>query len=275
MRSIAYPGGKVALEQQSIERAAQLFVEARQGVTRLHELPSECRPASAEEANAIIREVTRQLGLAIGGWKITFLYKPRQKPLIAPMFAANIFDSPAQIPPSITHALLAEPEIAFRVLHDLPARAARYQPAEVAAAVIACPALELNDTRFDTSVRSMRDMLDDPRSVLTAHADHQTSGAFVVAEGRADWQDFDFAAQKVVLRCGDKILVEREGGHAFTDPFLPMVVLANELRHEDGLKAGQIVATGSFSGFFKVEPDQPVTVEFAGFGTAQATFCSK
>ncbi len=260
---------------EHISEAARIFVEARQSGVPIRELPDACKPANADETNAIIREVTRLLALPIGGWKITFLYKPRQRPIIAPLFSDNIFDSPAVIPPTVTHSLLVEPEIAFRVLQDLPPRSAPYNAAEVASAVAACPALELNDTRFDTGYRSIRQMLDNRASVLEAHADHQTSGAFVVGPARPDWQAFDFAAQPVTMRCGERVLVETVGGHAFSDPFLPVVVLANELRHLDGLKKGHVVATGSFSGFFLAEADKPIVAEFTGFGTAQAIFASR
>ncbi len=54
--------------------------------------------------------MTRQLGEPIGGWKITFVFRPRERPLIAPLFKRNIFSSPAVVPPSVTHALLIEPE---------------------------------------------------------------------------------------------------------------------------------------------------------------------
>jgi 2-keto-4-pentenoate hydratase len=262
------------LDQGRIEEAAQLFVRARRTGLRLSDLPEACRPRDAQEANAIVRAVTRLLDQPIGGWKIAFLYKPRQPPLIAPLFAANIFASPAVVPRSVTYALLAEPEIAFRLLHDLPPRDSRYQAAEVAEAVIACPALELNDTRFDTSARSLRSILDDPGSVLSAHADHQTSGAFVVGEGQTGWETADFAEQRVVLRCGESVLIDRIGGHAFSDPFLPVVVLANARRRQGGLKAGQVVAAGSFSGFSAVQADTPVIATFDGFGSAEATFSS-
>src|ERR1700722_15926063 len=138
------------MEHARIEEAAALFVEARQSGVPLWELPETCRPQTASDANAIIREVTRRLDKPIGGWKITFFFRPREVPIIAPMFSENLFPSPARIPPSVTHSLLIEPEIAFRVIHDLPARAAPYRPEEVAEALMACPALELNDTRFDT-----------------------------------------------------------------------------------------------------------------------------
>jgi 2-keto-4-pentenoate hydratase len=262
------------MDRAQIDEAAALFVEARRSGIKLRELPETCRPQTASDTNAIIREVTRQLGKPIGGWKITFFFRPREVPIIAPMFAENLFPSPAHVPRSVTHSLLIEPEIAFKVSHDLPARAAPYRPEEVAEVLVACPALELNDTRFDTSYRTMRQILDNRATVLEAHSDHQTSGAFVVGAPRADWRNFDFAAQRVVMRQQDHVLVDRVGGHALSDPFLPAVVLANVLRHEEGLKQGQILATGSFSGFFQVAADAPVTVEFDGFGTAEAVFSS-
>jgi 2-keto-4-pentenoate hydratase len=249
-------------------------VQARRSGAPLAELPADCKPLTVADANAIIAEVTRRIAKPIGGWKITFIYKPREKPVIAPLFRSNIFSSPAKVPPSVTHSCLIEPEIAFRLLHDLPPRKRVYLPAEVMEAVVACPALEMNDTRYDTRRRSIREMLDNKNSLLEAHADHQTSGAYIVGDARPDWKEFDFAAQRVVMQCGDKILVDRIGGHAFSDPFLPVVLLANEMRHCEGLKAGQIVATGSFSGFFRVEPDMPVTADFVGFGAAVGTFSS-
>jgi 2-keto-4-pentenoate hydratase len=76
----------------------------------------------------------------------------------------------------------------------------------------------------------------------------------------------------VTMRKDDALIVETDGGHAFIDPFLPVVVMVNELRHGPGLKAGQIVATGSFSGFFPVELGQRITAEFAGLGRVEAMF---
>ena len=96
--------------------------------------------------------------------------------------------------------------------------------------------------------------------------------AFVIGDPCKDWQKIDFGATRVVMRTEDKKIVETIGGHAFVEPFLPVVVLANELRHGPGLKAGQTVATGSFTGYFPVEIDQLITAEFEGLGQVQSTF---
>lgn len=266
------------MDSSAIRRAAELFVEARRTGKPIQELPEDCRPANTVDVNAIVDAVTdrlvREAGETIGGWKIGFVYSPRQKPMICPLFNSRLFLSPADVPVSLAPSLRIEPEISFRLTRDLPARAAPYRAAEVTDAVLACPSLEIIDTRFDTRQRSIRQMIDNPKSRLEAMADHNTTGAYVTGEGRDDWQDFDFAAMRMVMRTRKRVIVETTGGHAFVDPFLPCVVLANEMRHRGGMRAGDILVTGSFSGFFEVEPDEPVTAEFAGFGSAEATFSS-
>ncbi len=263
------------MEPARIAEAAQLFVLARRTGKPLKELPQPCKPATAADANAIIDAVTGQLDETIVGWKIGFLFAPRQKPFICPLFETRVFDSPARVPLSLVPSRRIEPEISFRLTRDLPARAKPYRAEEVAAAVVACPSLEMVDTRFDTGHRSIRQMLDDRASKIEAFADHITTGAFIVGQGRADWQDFDFASIRMTMRTKDRAIVETVGGHAFVDPFLPSVVLVNEIRHRGGMKKGQVLVTGSFSGFFEVGADQPVTAEFAGFGSAEGTFVSK
>jgi 2-keto-4-pentenoate hydratase len=260
------------MEQAKVAEAARLLVEARRTGRRIAELPRDCKPATAADANQIIDAISEALDEAVAGWKITFLYKPREKPFRCPLFASRVFASPAQIPQSLTPSLCIEPEVTFRAIRDLPPRAAVYRAEEVAAAVEACPSFEVVDTRFDTSNRTIRQMLNERASLIEAYADHITSGAFIVGPALKDWRDLDFARMRVTMRKDDTPIVETDGGHAFIDPFLPVVVMVNELRHGAGLKAGQIIATGSFSGFFPVDLGQRITAEFAGLGRVEAMF---
>lgn len=266
------------MDPAAIREAARQFVEARRSGRPIRALPEPCRPQNTDDVNAIVDAVTAELTATgietIGGWKIGFVYSPRQKPMICPLFDSRLFQSPARVPLRLTPARRIEPEISFRLTRDLPARAAPYRAEEVAAALVACPSLEIIDTRFDTSERSIRAMIDDKRSRLEAMADHNTTGAYITGEPRADWQSFDFAALRAVMRTPRRVIVDTVGGHAFVDPFLPCVVLVNEMRHRGGVQAGQLLVTGSFSGFFEVDADEPVTVEFVGFGTAEATFAT-
>jgi len=263
------------MDADKIAKAAALLVAAWRAGDGPEALPDDCRPTIAAEANAIGDEVARQLGEPIGGWKISFLYKPREAPFISPLFRSRIFAAPAQIPASLTPSLCIEPEITFRLQRDLPARKDRYSADEVAAAVIACPSFEIVDTRFSKARRTIRQRLNERASLVELYADHQASGAFVAGPGRADWASFDFARMEVVMRADDMVIVESVGGHAFSDPFLPLVVLANEMRRREGLQAGQLLATGSFTGFFPVAVGQRITAEFAGFGAVEAMFVAR
>ncbi len=260
------------MDQNKAVRAARMLAEARKTGVPIKELPEEIRPLVAADSNQIAGEITKLLGAEVGGWKITFLYKPREVPFQCPIYSHLIFQSPAKVPVSLTPSLFIEPEITFRLLADLPPRAKLYRFDEVAEAVEACPSMEIVDTRFDTKHKTIRQRLNERATLVEAYADNQTNGAFIIGKGVKNWRDIDFAATKVRMSADDKTIVETVGGHAFTDPFPPVVILANYLRHGPGLKAGQIVATGSFSGFFPVEIGQEIVANFDGVGSATATF---
>lgn len=260
------------MEQDKIVAAARLLAEARRTGKPIPELPPDCRPQVAAESNAIAAEITRQLGEEIAGWKVTFLYKPREVPFQCHLFASRTFSSPAKIPVSLTPSLCIEPEITFRLLADLPPRSKLYRSEEVAEVVEACPSMEVVDTRFETKQRTIRQRLNERATLVEAYADHITNGAFILGKGVKDWRDIDFGAVHMTMSADGKAIVETTGGHAFVDPFLPVVVLANQLRRGPGMKAGQYVATGSFSGFFPVQIGQLIVANFEGVGQAQATF---
>src|SRR5690349_15918542 len=103
------------MESAAVAEAARLFVHARRSGQKIDALPAHCRPLSAADVNQIVDAVTEDLvathGERIGGWKIGFLYSPRQPPMICPLFESRLFASPAWVPPSVTSALRIEPEI--------------------------------------------------------------------------------------------------------------------------------------------------------------------
>jgi len=260
------------MDQAKAVEAAKLLVQARKTGVPIKELPQDIRPVVAADSNQIAAEVTKMLGAQIAGWKITFLYKPREVPFQHPIYKELMFASPAKVPVALTPSLFIEPEITFRLTADLPPRAKLYTHEEVASAVEACVSMEIVDTRFDTKHKTIRQRLNERATLVEAYADNQTNGAFVIGSPVKNWRDIDFGAVKVRMSADDKTIVETVGGHAFTDPFPPVVVLANYLRKGPGLKAGQVVATGSFSGFFPVEIGQQIVADFEGVGKAVATF---
>ena len=75
------------MEQAKAVEAARLLVEARRTGNPIKELPQEVRPLVAADSNQIVNEITKMLGHDIAGWKITFLYKPREVPFQAPLYS--------------------------------------------------------------------------------------------------------------------------------------------------------------------------------------------
>jgi hypothetical protein len=115
------------MEQAKAVEAARLLVEALRTGNPIKELPQEVRPLVAADSNQIVNEINKMLGHDIAGWKITFLYKPREVPFQAPLYSHLVFSSPAKVPVSLTPSLFIEPEITFRLTADLPPRAKLYR----------------------------------------------------------------------------------------------------------------------------------------------------
>ncbi len=87
--------------------------------------------------------------------------------------------------------------------------------------------MEIVDTRFDTTHKTIRQRLNERATLVEAYADHQTNGAFIIGPPIKNWRDIDFVATKVRMSADGNTIVETVGGHAFIDPFPPVVVLAN------------------------------------------------
>ena len=64
--------------------------------------------------------------------------------------------------------------------------------------------------------------------------------------------------------------MKRNGGQAAGDPLLPAVALANDL--PGGIKAGQFITTGTYTGMTVAKPGQAVAAVFAGVGKVEVSF---
>jgi len=246
----------------SIAEAASLLVAARQSRTAIPALPTSAAPGDVAEAHAIQDEVTRRLGLAIGGYKGAGP-KGDLEGRRGSIYARSILPSPAIFPSAEAPRCGVESEIAFRFLRDLPPREAPYSRAEVAAAVEACPVIEVVSSRF--AVTSGAPMLD-------RIADGISNGGLVVGPACADWQRFDFNAMKVRLVVNGEVVVEKVGGHPSGDPLGVAVALVELIRGAGGMKAGQYATTSSWTGLPYYRPGDHCRAVFEGLGEAELTF---
>jgi 2-keto-4-pentenoate hydratase len=234
----------------TVQAAARLLLDARATGTLL---PGLLAPRTVAEAYDIQHCVMQGLG-DIGGWKVG-APGPTAAPNCAPMPAAGISRSPAVLASADFAAPLIESEIAFLLGADLPAREAPYTAADVEAAIASChPAIELVQSRFADP---------DAAGALANLADLIRHGAFIYGEAIEGWQSLDFRSLAVVqtIEGGST----REGlGNPAGDMMRLMLWLANEgAVWAGGLRAGQMITCGSWTGMTPAGSGEVVTA-FAG-----------
>jgi len=256
------------LREKELMDAANMLLNARRTHTPIADLPAELQPTSLEEA-AFVHEVMATAYGEIGGWKIG-AGTPDAVPFFAPMPRAWMAASGAALTgPSYRYRVL-EAEISFLMGEDLPPRAAPYSRAEVVAAIASChPAIE-----------ELESGLIDPKAAnnLSALADLQMHGGFIhgpayPAVGDKDWKSIDFAKETVTLSIDGSVRVERTGSNTSGDLIRLLPYLANEgAARTGGLRAGQWITTGSWTGNTPALPGSHAEANFAHAGRVSLRF---
>lgn len=244
-----------------ISRAAALLIDARRTGCLLDGLPVEAMPATIADAHAIQDAVTAGLGKPVGAFKA--MAPPNGEPTRGVIYAEMIHASPARVPAAAVPQCAVEGEVAFVFLRDLPPRVAAYSRDEVADAVQACAAIELVSSRYRDS---------DAASNLMKLADCISNGAFVHAVPRSDWRGLELGRLKVTLTVNGTPVLQQEGGHATGDPLGIATALVNMMREQGGVRAGQHVTCGTYTGLRYLKPGDVCGVRFEGLGQAEVTF---
>ena len=241
------------------ERAAQALLDARRTRRWIEALPPGTQPAQESDAYAIQELVAAELG-AVMGWKVGAATL-HSEPSRAPLHAATLFEN-GDLPAQMFHVMGVEAEIVYRLGRDLPPRERPYAREEILAAVHTMhPAIEIVDTRF-ASLSSIY--------ALCQRADQQNHGALAIGPGLEEWSDIDPPRQIVRLTINDSLARENTGGNSAVDPVRLLQWLASRGSSRlGGLKAGQIITTGSCTGTIFVEPGARVRAEFPGLGTVE------
>jgi 2-keto-4-pentenoate hydratase len=256
-----------AREQQLIE-AANLLLDARRTHTPIADLPVELQPVDLGEVARIHNAMAIAYG-EIGGWKIG-AGSLEATPFFAPMPLAWMAPSGAILSGPRYRYRVLEAEIAFLVGSDLPPRATPYSREEVIAAMASChPAIE-----------ELESGLIDPKAAnpLSALADLQMHGGFIYGAavpvvGGKDWQSIDFKTERVTLAIDGSVRVERIGSNTSGDLLRLLPYLANEgAARTGGLKAGQWITTGSWTGNTPAMAASVVDAGFAHAGRVRLSF---
>ena len=253
------------------EIAAALWDARMNG--RTIELDPADKPADAAAAYAIQEIQTAESGAAQVGWKLGATNEKALAmlglddafagPLLAPFRSGN----GARIPLPTACAPGLETEFLVRLAGDVPARDRPYPAGEIAASVdYVAPSFEIVGCRLPGGFAN---------GGLVIIADSAGNVAFVEGErGGEDWRSLDLAAQELVVTVNGEEKA-RGAGSLITwgDPLAAVGWLAaHPLVAERGLRAGDVVMTGTCGGVLPIAPGDEARADFGALGIVEASF---
>jgi 2-keto-4-pentenoate hydratase len=229
-------------------------------------------PPDKEAAYRVAALVAEELGWTVSGWKIAAMKADMQKALRTdqPIYGRVFLPFVKPSPVTVVHAKLASPipevEYQARLGADLPPRGRPYTVEEVTDAVASMhPGLELAECRF------IYDQAFPPLPAILA--DGAGSGTIVYGPAIADWRTRDIAGQEATLSANGKLRRKGTAAAALGHPMEPLTWLANELsRTGVGLKAEQMISTGTLTGMLAPKPGETYVADFGPFGSVTIRF---
>jgi 2-keto-4-pentenoate hydratase len=244
-------------------QAVDTLLDARRTGTPIADLPADLVPLDMPEVYFVQDTMAKAYG-PIGGWKIG-APTPEATPIFAPMPAAWIGSSGSTLSGPQWRYRGLEAEIAFLVGEDLPQRDTPYTREEALAAMASChPAIEVLESAFIDPTQATK---------FASFADLQMHGGFIYGPAFENWKAADFNAERVVLSVDGVIRVERTGSNTSGDLLKLIPWLANEgAARTGGLRKGQWITTGSWTGNTPATSDSRVDAEFSTAGRVEVHF---
>ena len=197
-------------------------------------------------------------------------------PIAAPIAPSLVHANDAELSSTQFPVRIVEAELAYRFGIDLPPRAEPYTTEEVAAAVETMHvAIEIVTPRIVDFATS---------SSLAKLADHQINGAFVLGDGIRAWRRIDPRRQKASLSLNGKVHEAVTGTHALGNPAvllpwfvahlgrLPTYDAEGNAGPPRGVRAGDVVTTGSWTKVVEAKARDRVEVNFEDIGVARFSF---
>jgi 2-keto-4-pentenoate hydratase len=257
------------MQQDAVSAAASLLWRHWNQATRLPELPPQCRPADRADGYRIQSALAAFSGQPTVGWKIAATSLAGQQhigvdgPLAGCLLADRVLAEGAPVSLNGNVMRLAEAEFAFGIGKDLPRRGRPYDLDEVLQAVATLqPAIELPDSRYEDVVRvgAAQLIADDACACWLA----------VGRPSRVNWRALDLSKHEVAAFRNGAAAAEGIGGNVLGDPRIALTWLANELQtYGDGLRAGDVVTTGTCIAPVPVEPGDTFRADFGTLGTIE------
>lgn len=213
---------------------------------------------SQAEAYRVQADIAKTIGATVG-WKVG-RKAPTAAPAFAPLFENRIYRSNATLPRDDFRLWLLEAELVFRIGLNLPPIGRPYARQKIFDSIEEVSAgFEIIDSRFG----SWPDLT--PQLLV---ADLLSHGAMVIGSGVSPSPAMSFERAKVRFLIDERVAVEGEGGNPAGDVIELVVWLANHLALTGvGLRAGDLVTTGSYTGMTQLPPGSRAVADFADIGS--------
>lgn len=229
-------------------------------------------PTTMEEAYAIQARTAALFGQEMRGFKIGSTSAEAQRllgtdqPGSGPLLAGFMYDSPARVAVAPAHMPAVEAEFAYRLGADLLPKAAPYTRAEIVAAVSGlAPAIEVVGSRFAGGLAG--------KGRYRITADGGANIAFVAGPFHADNPGRDLRQHAVAMRINGKTHGQGTGSRVLGDPLDALLwIVEQQSRLGRGLRAGEIISTGTCTGVDPVRPGDRVSADFGDLGVVEIEF---
>src|SRR5438874_10679693 len=186
------------MERGQVAAASQTLHEHWRAGTKLAALERGQRPSSRAEGYAIQAAIERFSTAHLFGWKIAATSEAGQKhinvdgPMAGRILAETVISDGGTASTAGNEMRVAEPEFAFRMRVDLPARTTPYTMQQVLDAVDTLhPAIEIPDSRFADFVSA---------GAAQIIADNACAHLFVLGSATsAHWRSLDLVEERPVV----------------------------------------------------------------------------
>jgi 2-keto-4-pentenoate hydratase len=248
--------------------AAQQLLARRVSGTKAYSVDATIKPNTIEEALIVQQETIKLRTDFVAGWKC-LLPLAEDKIIIAPIFSDTMQNGEQCWLMQDNNKVRVEPEIAFVLNHDLPARKEGYTAAEIDAAIGSCHmALELIQSRFaDDSDALFPERLADclVNQGLFIGPEIDKAVAFSANKFQVSIKQYEpnTAVNEQVFN----------GVHPNPLPQLPVYWAINFMtKRGTNFKKGEAFTTGSYAGVVELYFDQTTQIDYAGIGSFKVIF---
>ncbi len=261
------------MDAANAKEAASLLLTAYRSRKPISALPEALRPRNISEGYQIQEAVVGLAGQKAIGWKIGCTSEHAQEllhvdaPFAGRVLANAVLSSPARIKDGTVTMGIAEAEFAFVLARDLPSRPRGYAIEEVIEAIGELrPAIELPDSRFI-----------DWQSVGAPQliADNGVAAMLVLGAPALNWQAKALRGHGVTVSVNGATVAEGSGANVLGDPCRALTWLTNEMSKSGiGLKAGEVVSTGSCADIVRISPGDRIVADFGPIGRVEVVLAA-